>query len=75
VTNELWTTATGVLLTVAGVVGAFGVGLVGAIALFFMFLGLLAVSLSVNVALFSPLWMCVNECVVVGNIPLVPSDT
>lgn len=47
-TNELWTTATGVLLTVAGVVGAFGVGLVGAMALFFMFLGLLAVSLSVN---------------------------
>lgn len=54
-TNELWTTATGVLLTVAGVVGAFGVGLVGAMASFFMFLGLLVVSLSVNeVALSSP---------------------
>jgi hypothetical protein len=54
VTNELWTTATGVLLAVAGVVGAFGVGLVGAMALFVMFLGgyTVAFFLTVNDGLF-----------------------
>lgn len=70
-TNELWTTATGVLLAVAGVVGAFGADLVGAMAVLFMFLGgFLVFFLPVNEStLFFSCVPCVCECVVVGNVP------